>query len=151
MSKSDISSRFLKHNFHDALLKGIHIEPAGDRRSKSKVQVELEDYDTDELIEITFIQPGNISFTGDFDVLLDNAGFGNTSHTKTSTERDSILRTIDTHKKKWNIKYHAGVRSPIEKKTKQVSKYTAFKILFFGGTLDVLATNYKIKRIKNKN
>jgi len=52
MVTSDIAKRFLRNNFHDAFLKGIHIEPAGDRRSKSTVQVVLEDYDTDELIQI---------------------------------------------------------------------------------------------------
>lgn len=151
MSKTEIANRFLKHNFHDALLKGIRIEPAGDRRSKSVVQVVLEDYDTNELIQITFIQPGNISFTGDFEVLLDNAGFGNTSHTKTSVDGASVLRTINSHKTKWNVKYDPGVKSPIERKIKQINKYASFKILFFGGTLEVLATNCRIKRIKNKS
>jgi hypothetical protein len=151
MNKAIITKRFEKHHCHDALLKGIHIEPAGDRRSKSVVQVVLEDYDTDELILITFVQPGNISFVGDFDVLLDNAGFGNTSRTKASLDRAAALRTISAHKKKWNIKYDAGVKSPIERKTKQINKYAVYKILFFGGTLEVLASNFHIKRFKNKS
>ncbi len=57
MSKAQIAERFLKHNFHDALLKGIYIESAADRRSKASVHVVLEDYDTDELTQITFIRP----------------------------------------------------------------------------------------------
>jgi hypothetical protein len=45
MSKVEVAKRFLKLNFHDALLKGIHIQPARDRRSKSAVKVVLENYD----------------------------------------------------------------------------------------------------------
>jgi hypothetical protein len=150
MKKDIMAKRFLKHNFHDTLLKAIHIEPAEDRKSKSSVEVVLEDYDTNELIEIIFEQPGNISFTGDFDVLLDNAGFGNTSHTKASTDPDKILRTINRQKSKWNVKYAEDMRSPIEKKTNNIDKYIAFKLLFFGGSLEVLAKNYKIKRTKKR-
>ena len=106
----------------------------------------MEDYDTKELIQIIFEHPGNISFTGDFDVLVNNAGFGNTSHTKASTNSEHILRTIKRQKSKWNVKYAEDMRSPIEKKTNNVDRYIAFKILFFGGSLEILARNYRIKR-----
>lgn len=130
---------FLQHNFHDALLKEIRVCPARSRGAKSSVRVTLEDYDENQLIEIQFIDPGNISFIGDFDVLRDNAGFGNTSHTKTISDPAKHLKTITQHQKKWNVQYDEGARSPIEKKLKSIQHYTSFKIMFFGATLEVLA------------
>ena len=93
--------------------------------------------------------PGNVSFTGDFDVLLDNAQAGNTSHTKVKTETEYILKTIDQQRQKWNVSY-SGTRDPLERKTKNIQKYMAFKVFFFGGSLEVVARNYKIKRTKIK-
>lgn len=147
MNTDKIAKRFLKHNFHDALLKAINIRPTGDKRSKSFVEVTLEDYDTNELIQIIFEQPGNISFTGDFDVLIDNARFGNTSHIKASTDSERILKIIKRQKSKWNVTYEDGIRSPVEKKANNIDKFIEFKILFFGGSLEVLAKNYKIIRM----
>ena len=146
MNKDTISKRFLKHNFHDALLKSINIQPAENRRKKSIVEVMLEDYETNELIQIIFEHPGNISFVGDFDVLLDNAGFGNTSHIKASTDAESIQKAINRQKSKLNVKYSGEIQSPIEKKINNIEKYIGFKILFFGGCLEIFARNFKIKR-----
>jgi hypothetical protein len=151
INKDKITKRFLRHNFHDALLKEIHIQPAKDQKDKSSVEVFLEDYETNDLIQIIFEQPGNISFVADFDILRDNAGFGNTHSTNVVTDSAHILRTINSQKSKWNVTYpKGGIRSPIEKKINNVEKYITFKIYFFGGVLEVVAKNCKIKRTKNQ-
>jgi hypothetical protein len=151
MNSAKVAERFLNYNFHDALLKNINIQPARNKRSKSSVEVNLEDYDTNELIHITFKQPGNVSFIGDFNVLLDNAGFGNTNYTKASTDLEYILKTINKQKKQWNVTYHEGVQSPIEHKISSIKNYVAFKINFHGGTLEVVAKDCRIIKKERAN
>lgn len=110
------AENFLQYNFHDALLKEIRIKPARSRGAKSIVCVVLQDYDEEQLFEIRFANPGNISLIGDFDVLRDNAGFGNTSHTEAISDAEKHLKTIKQHQKKWNVQYQEGTSSPIKRK-----------------------------------
>ncbi len=51
---------------------------------------------------------------------------------------------MNAYKKKWNVGYHEGVTSPINNKTKNIDKFIVFSFLFFGGTLEVIAENFKV-------
>jgi len=142
------AEKFLQHNFHDALLKEIRVCPASSRREQSSVVVTLFDYDQNKYIDIKFLKAGNISFVGDFDVLVDNAGFGNTSHTKAVSEPDKLMKAVNNSRKSWNISYDEGATSPIKKKSETIQEFTTYKILFFGATLQVIAKGCVIKRRK---
>jgi hypothetical protein len=133
------AERFLEHNFHDAVLKGIQAIPGQSRRARSMVRVTLLDYDEDQVIDIKFIHAGNISFVGDFDVLRDNAGAGNTSHTEAVSAPETHIKTIKRHQKAWNVRYAEGAISPIAKKLEKLEEYVSFRVAFFGATLEVLA------------
>lgn len=141
---------FLEHNFHDAVLKGIQVIPGQSRRARSVVRVTLIDYDEDQVIDIRFVHAGNISFVGDFDVLRDNAGAGNTSHTKAISDTENHIKTIKKHQKAWNVGYAKGAASPIEKKLEKLEEYVTFRIAFFGATLEVLAKECLVSKRPRK-
>ncbi|MCK4268499.1 MAG: hypothetical protein KAX16_06675, partial [Actinomycetia bacterium] len=61
MKKAEIAERFLKHDFHDMLLKEINFRSASDRRGKPAVTVVLLHWDKTELIHINFKQLANVS------------------------------------------------------------------------------------------
>lgn len=141
---------FLEHNFHDAVLKGIHVNPGQSRGSRSTVRVTLLDYDEDQIIDIRFNHAGNISFVGDFDVLRDNSGAGNTSHTEATEDPEIHIKIIKKQQKAWNVGYAKGTVSPIKKKMEKLEEYVSYRIAFFGATLEVLAKECLISKRARK-
>lgn len=133
------AENFLEHNFHDAILKDIRVIPGQSRGARSIVRVTLLDYDEDQIINIRFANAGNISFVGDFDVLRDNVGAGNTSHTEAISDPDKHAKTIKRHQKSWNVGYAKGATNPVERKLINLENYVSYRIAFFGATLEVLA------------
>jgi hypothetical protein len=141
---------FLEHNFHDAVLKDIKVTPGRRRVAKSVVRVTLIDHGKDQVIDIRFIHAGNISFVGDFDVLRDNAGAGNTSHTEAKSDPEAHIKTIKRQQRAWNVGYAKGASSPIKKKLEKLEEYVSFRVAFFGATLEVLAKECLVSRRTRK-
>ncbi len=145
MEIESIVHRFLEHNFHDAVLISVSVLSPRTSRHSGRLTVLLEDADTDNTIELKFVSPAAFEFTGDFDVLRDNAGMGNTSHTEAESNQKSIVEIVRRIEQKTNVEY-LSMPSPLDKKLARVNKDILFRIFFMGGTLEVVAEKIKITK-----
>lgn len=143
-NKSNVE-RFLDHNFHDALLRSVSVVPPRTSRHHGTVMIILEDFETNGIIELKFISPSSFEFISDFDVLKDNAGFGNTSHTEADSDQERIIQYMRRIEGKTNTEY-INMKSPVDRKIENVDRYNIFRIFFMGGTLEVIAEDVRIKR-----
>lgn len=138
------SKQFKKHNFHDSTLEEMEIKSSlSYGREKAQIILNLSDPEGKK-IKLTFKDCKNISLSADFDLLRDNSGAGNTSHTGVITKPKKIIKLIKDIEQSSNIEY-LNMESPVDKKIVKIKEFTCFKLYFFGGTLKIVAKDFEMK------
>jgi len=103
--KTVIIDKYLAYNFHDSTLESLNIIPSNKfDNDNAEISIKISDPDNKE-INIVFHECANIAFNADFDVLKDNSGFGNTSHTEATDDFQYIKNIIQESEERTNIEY----------------------------------------------
>ena len=143
-----IPTQFQKFNFHDSTIENIEIIPSiSYGRKKAKIILIFKGEDGKNY-KLQFTDCRNIQLSADFDLLKDNSGFGNTSHSEATYKPKKLIKLIKEIEQISNIEYE-GIKSPVEKKIEKIDQFTCFIIYFFGGTLKVIGKNFKSKKPNN--
>lgn len=95
---------------------------------------------------LQFTDCANITIKIDGTVLQDNAP-NNTYWLDAFSEVEKIRKVMRGQKREWHVAYQKSI-DPLPTKLKIAEKYTWFRVMLFGGNIDIIATNYKITRIK---
>ncbi len=145
-SKPDeIVERVSRLNFHDDKLVDIRIHPPRRelRGMESSVEIDLARYRDEKIRHLRFSGCANLRLAMDFDILAGNL-FPNTdwlsAHTNTDKMR-KLVRSLNLD----NIACSPWVLSPFRTKLEKLDNLVFFHIAFFGGKIDILARNFKVK------
>lgn len=89
----------------------------------------------------------NLRWLMDFDVLANN-WFAQTERATSITNVQEMRKLVQAQTAHWHVKYMppSPKDKPIRKKLSTIRKYVLFRVTFFGGTIDVLAKHFTLKR-----
>ncbi len=146
-AKQDLVLRkFSQLDFHDDGLLSVRIQPPRTKKNNAVVELELQDYETGVRSILTFRKCGNLRIIMDFDVLADN-WFAQTEQANCETSVARMRQYVKGQIGHWHVKYMppSPKYKPIQKKLAGIAGYRLFIVIFFGGTIEVLARNFELK------
>lgn len=143
-------TKFRNLLIHDDILADVRVRPAVASSRHSTMILSLHRPWKAETIEITFRRCANASVQMDFDVLRDNASFGNADRTGATDERSKLKRMITGQKRFWNVDYDKGMELPIDAKLRKRGSYTLFRVEFFGGVIEILAGSFSASIVQSR-
>src|ERR1700722_7604823 len=145
--KRATAEKFNKLDFHDDALVSVKIRAPRTRKNLTGIDFQFRDDGTKAIKPLSFQSCANLRFVMDFDALAYTWFFGvEGSIAKTDVQRmKKFVRSQMSH---WRTAYMPPMSKdqPIRKKLKSIGSYILFQVRFFGGTAEVLAKNYKLKR-----
>jgi hypothetical protein len=144
--KDAVARKFNRLDFHDDILKLVTIHPSSTARNLTSIDFEVEDHSTRTTKLLSFHSCANVRFSMDFDVLASN-WFANTEGSAADTNAQKMRKFIAAQKPHWRTTYMPPQPKdrPIRKKLSSIRDYALFKVKFFGGTVEILAKNFKLK------
>jgi hypothetical protein len=146
-NKNDVAKRFNTLDFHDDAFVSLKIHPPRRRTNVTRIDFKFLDDSTKALKVLSFHSCANFRFVMDFDVLADRWYFGTcASVAKTDVQRmRQFVRAQMSH---WRTTYMPPMpkNKPIRKKLLSIRSYILFRVTFFGGTAEVLAKTYRLRR-----
>ena len=148
--KNRIIADFNSHNLHDDTVHAIRIVPSTSRRKYSHIEINLTEYGTNKARLLTLNGCANLSFVADFDVLTDNA-FANTDSVQATDDEEAIRQILAEQMAYLNVEYWDKNSAlcdthPTRRKLKDLTAYILFRVLFYGGTLQVVARGFRVSR-----
>jgi len=149
--KDRIARRVALLDIHDDNLVSVRIWPPHTQKNSATIEFELEDDGTGKLKTLTFLGCANLRFVMDFDVLAEMF-FAQTYGASCSAEIARMRRLVRSQKKHWRTEFMPPLlpATPIRKKIATIRRYHLFTVKFFGGTVDILARDFKIKISKDE-
>lgn len=147
--KSPIARRFNRMVFHDDDLFSVKMEAPHKKGDSAKIEFEFREDSTQVPKILSFSGCANIRWVMDFDVMADN-WFAQTEGTVARTNADRMRRFVRAQARQWHLQYMppSPKDKPIRKKLSTIRKYVLFRVTFYGGTVDVLAKNFKLRRLE---
>ena len=146
-NKDAIAERFNKLDFHDDALILLRVHPPRTRGNFTKIDFKFRDDSTGSLKMLSFLSCANFRFVMDFDVLADHWYFG-TSGSVAKTNVQAMRKIVRAQMSHWRTAYMPPIPKdmPVRKKLDSIRSYILFRVAFFGGTADILAKNYRLRR-----
>jgi len=146
-NKDAVADRFNKLDFHDDALKALKLRPPRSRNDFARIDFELQDDSTDSIGVLSFHGCANFRFVADFDVLADNWPF-NTESSIAKIDVSRMRKFVKAQWAHWRTTYMPPMTrdKPIRKKLAALPSYILFRVAFFGGTAEILAKHYSLKR-----
>jgi hypothetical protein len=140
-----ISDKFSRLDFYDDKLLSIQIRLAQRPGKRTQLSFVFADDGTGKVKTLSITDPANIRLNADFDVLADN-WFALTGQLSAHSDVARMKNIVKDHVRHWRAKYlpPTSKTKPIDKKLARIGAYTLFKIALHGGTIEVLADNYRI-------
>ena len=130
--KHAIAEEFNKLDFHDDALVSVRIRAPRRRKNLTKIDFQFRDDGTKAIKTLSFQSCANIRFVMDFDALAYTWFFG---------VEGSVAKTeVQTNDKICEIANVALANCM------HAADVNLFQVRFFGGTAEVLANNYKLRR-----
>lgn len=147
VNKNAIAARFNKLDFHDDALKALKLHPPSGRNDFTSIDFELQDDSTNSVKVLSFHGCANFRFVMDFDVLADNWPF-NTESSAAKTDVTRMRQFVKVQMAHWRTTYMPPMikDKPVRKKLVTLRSYILFRVTFFGGTAEILAKHYSLKR-----
>ena len=140
-----IAEKFNNLSFHDDNLTSVTVHALQSRRNRARVDFRLRDDSTDKEKLLSFMDCANIRYVMDFDVLADN-WYAQTQVSIAKIDAVQMKKFVLSQTAHWHVRYMPPIpkERPVRKKLAEVGKYVLFKLMFFGGTVEILAKNYKL-------
>ena len=147
-SPETIAKSFRELDFHDDSLIDLRVVPArqSGEGAQSLVEIDLLHYSEKKVRHIRFFGCANLRVAMDFDVLAHNLP-ANTSRVEAHTNLNQMRDLVRSQKKDWDVTYAPGDESPVNGKMDAMNAFVAFRVQFFGGTVEVIARNYEVEAV----
>lgn len=147
-TKDAVVNNFNKLDFHDDGLLGIKILPPHAPNDLGQINFEFKDDSTGSTKLLSFHRCANFRFNADFNVLADNWHFGNTEAFVAKNEIRQMRKFVLAQMPQWRTTYMPPQpkNKPIKKKLRNIRSYVLFRVAYFGGTAEILAEYYRLKR-----
>jgi hypothetical protein len=148
MTKPDsIVEKFNKLDFHDDGLKSVRIHRLNKKANSANVDLEFRDDSTGAAKLLSFRGCGNLRYVMDFDVLAGN-WFAQTEKGAAINDAGRMHKFVRAQMPHWHVRYMppSPKDKPIRKKMSSITKYALFRVTFFGGTVEVLARSFTLRR-----
>jgi hypothetical protein len=146
-SKNAVANRFNTLDFHDDAFISLKIHPPRRRTNVTRIEFKFLDDSSQAPKVLSFHSCANFRFVMDFDVLADRWYFGTCgSIAKTDVQR--MRKFVRAQMSHWRTTYMPPMPKdkPVRKKLASLRSYILFRVAFFGGTAEILAKNYKLRR-----
>lgn len=140
-----IAECFRDLDFHDDTFIGINIIPTQARSDTagSFVEIRLSSHQNQAKRALQFIGCANLRVVLDFDVLANNLP-PNTSSGNAHVDANLLRELMQSQQRDWNVSY-GKLRSPLDAKLDVVDTLVCFRILFFGGVVEIIAREFRIE------
>jgi hypothetical protein len=147
-NKNAVAKSFVSLDFHDDGFVSLKIHPPHGRSNFTSIEFELQDDSTAARKLLSFRSCANFRFVADFDVLAFNWFGGNVAAHSANTDIQKMTRFVKAQKQHWRTIYMPPTApdKPIRRKMASLRSYVLFRVKFFGGTAEILAKNYRLKR-----
>jgi hypothetical protein len=149
VTRSQLAERFEDLDVHDDTVEAIRFLPGSRRKHSATVEVELHRHWEDKHRLLRFLGVANYEVLLDADTLRDNAP-SNTCSTEASTSDEEISSRMRKHKRAWNVSYDKSI-DPLSAKVASLPALVLFRLRIFGGTLEVIARSFSIRRVASKH
>jgi hypothetical protein len=140
--------KFSRLDFHDDGLMSVTVHSLNSKGANStKIEIEFRDDSTGARKLLSFGGCGNLRYLMDFDVLTDNR-FAQTEKAASISEVGHMQKFVRSQMPHWHVRYMppSPGDKPIKKKLSSIRKYVLFRVTFFGGTIEVLARSFTLRR-----
>jgi hypothetical protein len=146
-SAYNVSQKFNELDFHDDGLVSIKICPLHTKTNSTNIDLQFLDDSTGFSKLLSFRGCANLRYIMDFDVLANN-WFAQTQRATSIRDVKRMETFVLAQMPHWRVKYMAPSpnNKPIRKKLLSLERYVLFRVIFFGGTLEVLAKDFALKR-----
>lgn len=143
-----IARSFSNLDFHDDALVSVTMQAPRRKHDSAKVDFEFRDDSARARKLLSISGCANLRWRMDFDVLADN-WFAQTQGVTSQVDLSRMKGFVLAQMHYWHTKYMPPTPKdkPIRKKLSSIRRYRLFKLTFYGGTIEVLARNFKLKTI----
>lgn len=140
-----VASRFNELSFHDDNLASVTVHVLQSKKNHARIDFKLRDDSTNREKLLSFFDCANIRYVMDFDVLADN-WFAQTDTSIAKINGDQMKKFVRSQTAHWHVRYMPPQTKdkPVRKKLSTIGNYIFFKVMFFGGTAEILAKDYKL-------
>jgi len=149
LTRTQVAERFEALDVHDDTVEEIRFLPGSRRKHSATVVVALHRHWEDKHRLLRFSGVANYEVLLDADTLRDNAPC-NTFSTEASTNDQEISSRMRKHKRAWNVSYDKSI-DPLSAKADSLPALVLFRLRIFGGTLEVIARSFSIRRVATKH
>jgi hypothetical protein len=145
-AKRHPTGKFGEFDLHDDVLRSMAIRKLDSKANSSIVDFELVDDSSRTVKTLSFRGTGNIRYVMDFDLLADNS-FASTEQATPIKDANKMRRFVRAQFPHGKVKYMrpSPQRKPMVKKLASIQGYTLFRVIFFGGWPEVLATEFSLR------
>jgi hypothetical protein len=146
-NENSVAARFSELSFHDDNLESVTVYPPPSWDNRTRIDFRLRDDSTGKEKLLSFLGCANIRYVMDFDVMAHNS-FAQTNSSNATVDAGRMKRFVLSQTTHWHTKYMPPFAEdePVKKKLSAIGDYSLFKITFFGGTAEILAKSYKLRR-----
>lgn len=141
------AERFSSLDVHDDTVESIQLLPGARRGERTKLQVTLYRHWEKTRRTLTFNNCENIQMNVDATVLAGN-GPNNTCEASASADPEEIVSLMRGQRRFWNVSYQQAI-DPMRTKMGLASDLVMFRLRMFGGTLNIVARTFTVRRQHN--
>jgi hypothetical protein len=143
---SSRAERFNSLDVHDDTVEAVQLLPGASRRESTKFQVTLFRRRENKRRLLTFHGCENIQMVVDATVLAGN-GPSNTCDASASADPEAIASLMRGQRRFWNVTYQKSI-DPMSAKLDRAADLVIFRLRMFGGTLNIVARTFTIRRVE---
>lgn len=143
--KDLVARRFSKIDFHDDALVSVKLHTPRRKGDSAKINFEFRDDSTGTKKVLCIGGCANLRWVMDFDVLACN-WFAQTERATSVSDAEKMRKFVQSQTAHWHVKFMrpSPKNEPIRMKMSSIKKYVLFRVTFYGGTIEVLAKNFKV-------
>ena len=143
-ASKQLARNFNALDFYDDKLVAMSLRLAEKRGRRTVLELEFVDDGTNKIKTLSFADCANIRVNMDFDVLAHN-WFAQADRLSAIADVAKMKKMVTSQTGHWRGRYMPPLSktAPIDRKLRGIRAYTMFKIAFKGGTIELLAKNYR--------
>jgi hypothetical protein len=145
VTRVQLVEKFECLDVHDDTVEEIRFLPSAKRKRSATVEVSLYRHWEGKRRILRFLGCANYEILLDADTLHDNAP-NNTCSVEASISDEEIASRMRRHKRVWNVSYDKSI-DPMHAKEAALPDLVLFRLRMFGGTLEVIAQSFSIRRV----
>jgi hypothetical protein len=143
--KDLVARRFSNIDFHDDALVSVKVHAPRRKGDSAKIILEFRDDASGAKKVLRIGGCANLRWLMDFDVLACN-WYAQTERATFIRDAEKMRKFVHAQTAHWHVKFMppSPKHEPIRRKISNIRKYVLFRVTFYGGTMEVLAKNFKV-------